>query len=91
MDEDAIFADALRLSEEGINAQAEELERIEKYGERRSPSKSRERRLAEVMHIAALRLEIKVHSEFLHDTELLREDLQDIAEVLHSAIQELRK
>ena len=40
--------------------------------ERRSPSKSRERRLAEVMHIAALRLEIKVHSEFLHDTELLR-------------------
>ena len=56
-------------------------------GERRSPSKSRERRLAEVAWIVSVEMEVMY-------TNGIRPTVTDIghwSKLLHSAIQELRK
>ena len=55
--------------------------------DRRSPSKSRERRLAEVAWIVAIEMEERIE----YGKDVADEIIKDWANMLHSAIQELRK
>ena len=61
-------------------------------GERRSPSKSRERRLAEVAWMVAVQLEqYSDEASVSGRTYADAEELRDLANMLEAAIQELRK